>query len=289
MLRDLLKEGGLYTLVSLLTRGVNLFLIPFYTQHFSPQDYGMLDIITIFTLIVSNIFSLQMNQGMGRYVGEPKEGELSKIAYTSTAVWFSNGVLLAISLVLVLFPTPFINLLSEEAKIPLDTFRLAILTMFLTGVFYLFNVQLRFMRKVKTITLLSLTHALAGTALIFFFVLVKGFSIESIYISYNIILPILIIIQIYILKDQLAFQFNTKRLKKMLSYSLPLIPASIAVILMNFTDRIYIKELLNFQALGIYAMAGKFSSIITMVVVVSVWPSDHLSLKNNTVFPQKKR
>ncbi len=266
MLRDLLKEGGLYTLANLLTRGINLFLIPFYTVYFSREDYGVIEILSVFTLFITNIFSLQFNQGIARYTPEPKLNERHKIEFASTAILFSNGLLLLCTIAIVLFPDPVLNALSGDTKVPRDTLSFAVITMFLNGVFYLFSTYLRFQRKSKAFTALNLAQALSGVILIFLMVIVWDMGINSIYLSYIIIVPIFILIQINLLKDHLVFRISRFKLKRLLSFCLPLIPAAIAVVVMNFSDRIYIKKYLDFGELGVYGMASKFSSIITMIV-----------------------
>ncbi|MEZ4938235.1 MAG: oligosaccharide flippase family protein [Crocinitomicaceae bacterium] len=266
MLRDLLKEGGLYTFANLLTRGINLFLIPFYTVYFTAQDYGVIEILSVFTLFVSNIFSLQFNQGIARYSAEPKLNHKHKVEFASTAILFSNGLLLLVTVLIILFPTPLSNWLSGDTRVPIDTIRLATATMLFNGIFYLFSTYLRFQRKSKAFAILSLSHALSGILLIFLFVMVFDAGINSIYISYIIIVPILIVIQMVLLKDHLVLKVNKVKLKKLLLFCLPLIPAAIAVVVMNFSDRIYIKKYLNYGELGIYGMASKFSSIISMII-----------------------
>ena len=46
--RDLIKEGGLYTIANLATKGISLLLLPFYTAYFTTQDYGVIEILMVF-------------------------------------------------------------------------------------------------------------------------------------------------------------------------------------------------------------------------------------------------
>jgi len=53
----------------------------------------------------------------------------------------------------------------------------------------------------------------------------------------------------------------------LMKFSSPLIPAALAYLILNFTDRIFIKELTNSLAeVGIYDMAFKFSSILSIIL-----------------------
>jgi O-antigen/teichoic acid export membrane protein len=56
-------------------------------------------------------------------------------------------------------------------------------------------------------------------------------------------------------------------LKKLMLFSSPLIPAAIAYLILNFTDRVFIKEMTSSLAeVGVYDMAFKFSSILSIVI-----------------------
>ncbi len=79
MLKDLIKEGGLYTVANFLTKGVSLLLIPFYTAYFTPSDYGVIDILVVFGAFFNAIISLQLGQGLGRYVGDTQIHTQKKI------------------------------------------------------------------------------------------------------------------------------------------------------------------------------------------------------------------
>ena len=103
MIKDLLKEGGLYTLANLLTKGVSFLLIPFYTAYFTPADYGVFDILGVFGVFVGNIFTLQLHQGLARYVADPESTENDRILYASTS--FLAVLLLMIELSMVQLPS----------------------------------------------------------------------------------------------------------------------------------------------------------------------------------------
>jgi len=268
MLRDLLKEGGLYTLANLLTKGVSLLLIPFYTAYFSPTDYGIVDILVVFGTILTTITSLQLNQGLGRYVGEPSIDEKEKKILASSAVWFSLILYCAVFVLLILFPHPFIRLLSnEEVQIPVNTFILAVGAVSINGIFYLLGVYLRFLRKTKPYAVLSFLHAILNIITTIYLVLYLDKGINGIYVASIAVAPAIIILQLISLKGHLVFALSHEQLKKLFKFCIPLIPAAVAYVALNFIDRIFIKEYLSFEQEGIYGVANKFASAISIVVM----------------------
>lgn len=268
MLRDLIKEGSLYTLANLLTKGISLLLIPFYTAYFSPEDYGIIEMLVVFGTILGNLVSLQLNQGLGRYVTDSDITDEKKKLIASTAIWFICIAYVVVSGIIILFPGVFIPALSNDhVLIPKDAFRAAVVAVSINGVFFMLGVYLRFLRKTKVYTLTSFFHALLSILLTLFFVLIMDLGIIGVYYASIVTAPIIIFFQLFALKDHLVLAFDNSLLKKLLKFSLPLVPASLAFITLNFIDRIFIKEYLSFDDEGIYAIGAKFASIISIIVL----------------------
>ncbi|MCB9225109.1 MAG: oligosaccharide flippase family protein [Crocinitomicaceae bacterium] len=266
MLRDLIKEGGLYSLANLLTKGISLLLIPFYTRYFSPEDYGVIDMFTVFGFFITGILTLQLSQGLARYVAEPTLKRYEKIEFASSAIW-SALFFLTISFVgLALLADPIINLLFEGVEVGHDLYFLALLTIYLNALFYFLGVYLRFIRRTKTFSFLSFIHALCTILLTWLFVAYFKYEIKSVYYAYIIVVPFLIVTQYILLKHKIKLIIVKKRLTELLRYSLPFIPVSIAVILMSFTDRLFIKHYLDFNELGVYGIGFKFNAVIAVFV-----------------------
>jgi len=279
MLKDLLKEGGLYTMANLLTKGVSLLLIPFYTSYFTTEDYGVIDVISVFGAMITTIVSLQLNQGMGRYVAE--ESDINKKRYASTAIFVIVAIYLFVASGLVLFPSNLINFLStDELVIPTQTFIYSIYATFLSATFYFLGVYMRFLRMVKQFSIMSFMFALANILSMLYLILIKDMGINGIYLSSIIISPIAIVVSLYLLRNHIILYIGKLEFKKMFIYSAPLIPASIAYLLMNTIDRFYIKDLMSFEAVGIYGIAFKFSTVITIVLTGFTMAMNPITFQN---------
>ena len=266
MLRDLLKDGGLYTMANMLTKGIGLLLIPFYTIYFSTAEYGVRDILMVFGLFAGNIFSLQLNQGLARYVGEPTLNPLKKKIYASTATIAVVALFTVFSAICFIFSRQIADLLSSSYQISVQTFRIAAGAIVFNNIFYFLNVYLRFLRKAKTVSALSFAHAILGVVLMFFFVFYFDLGVDSIFLPFVLVVPVLIAVQLYILKEHLILSFNGSYFKSLLKYSIPMLGGALSLVTMNFTDRIFINEMIGADSLGIYSLGSQFASIIGIVV-----------------------
>jgi len=267
MLKDLIKEGGIYTIASFFTKGISLLLLPFYTSFFTTSDYGVIEILLVFGGLVNALVTFQLYQGVSRFLGEADLTVESKIKIASTGLFFVMFTYSIFSTFIILFDDFFINILSSDVNIGKDVFLLAIISTAINGVFYALGIQLRFLRKVKVFAITSFLHAILNIGFTILFVIFLESGLKGIYMASIVVTPIIILVQFYFLKDNLKIYFGRKELKKLWIFSYPLIPAALAYLVLNFTDRIFIKDILSFNELGLYGVASKFSSVITIVIL----------------------
>jgi O-antigen/teichoic acid export membrane protein len=67
--------------------GMGIFMIPFYTRILTPKDYGFIELLTIFGMVVSVFLNLEIYQAVARFYPEaPSADDKKKIV--STSFWF---------------------------------------------------------------------------------------------------------------------------------------------------------------------------------------------------------
>jgi len=263
MLKELLKEGGLYTLATLLTKGVSLMLIPFYTSYFSTEDYGLLEYLAVFGGFINGFFSLQIYQGLARYVADNSTSIEDKKAFASTGLYATIAMFSLFSLI-IFFNRPFYT----EKLIGGNNQHLLILftiQLCLSNVFHYLNTYIKYDRNVKLFALISFVYSLLNIIIIIFLVAGLSFGIESIFYASMVTSALFIIFQIIVLRKKLTLKFSKNHLKTLLKFSLPLVPAVLSFTIMVFTDRWFIKEYLNLSELGIYGVGYKFSSVVVII------------------------
>ena len=75
MLRRFLRDSAIYGLAGILVRSVSLLLVPIYTRILSPTDYGIVDLITLFTAFVGVTVALEIGQSLARYLPDADSNE----------------------------------------------------------------------------------------------------------------------------------------------------------------------------------------------------------------------
>ena len=66
MLRQLLRESAIYGVTGLVTRGLQIVLVPVYTRFLSPVEYGALDYVLMLAALANLTVALEITQGLAR-------------------------------------------------------------------------------------------------------------------------------------------------------------------------------------------------------------------------------
>lgn len=267
MIQQFLKEGSIYTLSNFATKGISLLLIPFYTAYFSPADYGILDYLSVLSGVINAVFSLQIAQGVSRYLGDDALSELEKRKLGATGI---NAIFTVYSLtaVFLLLTQHFWKTINETStnEFTDSIFQLMIINTCINALFFQLGIHLRFRRKTIAFAWLSFIQSLANIALILTLVIYGKMGIEAIYWSSTIIAPFIVGFQLYLLRKEYLFYLGWKELKMILAFSIPLIPAALAMLALDITDRFVIAQKLSLNDLGVYSVGAKFPSILTLLV-----------------------
>ncbi len=265
MLKQFIKDSFVYGISGIITRGITIFLVPFYTRVLSPADYGIIDLIAIISSIVIIIFPLQITQAIARFYPDCKTEKESK-EFASTALFFSI-ITFSIFLILIqIYAIPLSKTLLENHKM-VNILRVAGLSIFINGMFYFVQNQLRWRLEPKKHMICSLTFSLITVVLSIYFVLIIKTGIIGVFWARVIGGLIGLIFGFYFSRSSYFLFFNTSRLKNLLSFCLPLVPSVIGVYLLNYIDRISIKSLMTLSDLGLYGIGFRVASVVGLIML----------------------
>ena len=242
---------------------ISFLLLPVYTHFLSTASYGESDMINVYASILISIATCCVADGI--FVFPKKEDVIGKSKYFTSGLLFVFISFFIIALLLLLLDLLFgprqevllmdkwwIYLMSFSIFVQLYTQQFA-LSLEKTIIYSLSGVVLTILTASLAIILLpkygldgyllSLVLANIGSALFSFFSSKQHhyFSFKAVDISY---------------------------LKNLLYYGIPLIPNSVMWWLMNGLNRPLMETYLGLSAIGIYSVAYKFPSVLSMVFQV---------------------
>lgn len=247
----------LFAIGSFGSKLINFVLVPLYTFYLTTDEYGIIDLITVTIAMLIPIFSACIYDAVLRFSMDKK---------SSQKEIFSNGLFFSLMGILVMgiiiYPI-FIYFNLFDSYLPLILVLLAFQV-----IQSLFSQFTRALGEVKTFAINGIltTFIIAILNVILIVNLNFGIlgnliaSIIGIFISNTFLF---ISVKIYSYIDYKMINIGT--LKKLLKYSVPLIPNSISLWVTNSISRYFILFFIGISGNGLFAVANKIPNLISMV------------------------
>jgi O-antigen/teichoic acid export membrane protein len=262
------KNSVIYGVGNLSSKLIGLILLPLYTSVLPLAEFGKLAMLETSGQVLVAIFSLNLNSAFFRWYWDKEYSGKQKSIFFTILV-FLAGMVLLMSAGLVAGASGISSLLldtPQNAKL--------IRLMAITASFDILGIiPLSLMRLQERPVLFITSNIIKFTAnLLLTILFIVGFhhKLEGIYeaqIIGNIIF--FIFLSGYIFKHAEA-KFEAGILKEMLSFSYPLMLASIAGFFITMTDRYTLKFMNGLEQLGSYQFGFKVSNSIKIIVVNSL-------------------
>ncbi|HOJ50767.1 MAG TPA: polysaccharide biosynthesis C-terminal domain-containing protein [Spirochaetota bacterium] len=250
--KKLIFNTVIYGIGNITSRLIGVIMLPVYTRYLSQSDYGIIDLLTTTILLTMPIFSFNIIEAVFRFSLDniPKE----KV--------FSNSIFLAISgWIIMVFFYPFLRFIDFIRDYTV-LFYLLFLLQSIESVIKQFSRGIN-LNKVYMISDILYTVVLTLTNILFIIILgtgINGYLISMILASFFDILYLSCKVGI---KDKLSFNYIDRNIaKEMLIFSIPLIPNSL---FSNMSNRYFILYYLGLAANGIYGVANKFPTLISLL------------------------
>lgn len=260
MIKTFFKHGFIYSFSSFLSKGLSLILLPIYVRVLSSADYGFLDIAVIIGSLVNFIVTLEIGQGIARFYGS-LDNIQDRIKMASTAFWFTIcGYVIFIACALFL-KTNILSIL----KMNDINFLLVICYYAVNGIFLFLQNQFRLQLQAKLNVFINILNLLVTAFSTVILLLVFKMEIAAMFLGMIIGNTVSSVINLYLLKE-IQFVFDIKILKSLLSFSCPLVFSSIAFIVATGIDRFVIKAIMTLEDVGMYGIAYRLSSPMSLIM-----------------------
>jgi O-antigen/teichoic acid export membrane protein len=264
-IKQLGAESVIYGISGTIAKSIGIFLIPIYTRIFSPSDYGIIALITTLMGLIGMFIALGLDNSSARWFYDTDLKDDRKYTISS---WFWCQLITGSVITggVVLF-SPIIarTLLGSEKYTILIVF--AVVATTLETFSRVLSNWLRYQRRAWSTTIFSTASALGTIALIILFVIVFRRGLFGIYSAKLIAIIISAVAAASMLRSWIrpAF-FSWNRLKEMLVYGLPLVPAAIASWITLSSDRFILQLFHNTSEVGLYSVAATLASGVALII-----------------------
>lgn len=261
-----IRDSAIYGGTAALARGLPILLLPFYTRVFTPHEYGIVDLLTVLAVFVNLTLALEISQGVGRFYAEARDLD-DRVAYASTALWFTLAVYTAFAVAAYAAAEPLGKAILGTAE--RGVVHAAVLSMWVGGVFYLSQNQLRWRLDPWRFAGTTLTYACVASAVTITSIEEFSAGVRGVFYGQLAGAAAGALVGLLQAREDYAFRLDLAKLREMLAYSLPLVPSSVGVFIAYYVDRFAIRKLMTLSDVGVYAAGYRVASIVGLVTVAA--------------------
>ncbi|MEZ5490844.1 MAG: oligosaccharide flippase family protein [Gammaproteobacteria bacterium] len=257
--------GSIYLLANIVNRSAGFILIPLYTYTLSLEEYGLLAIVMAVSDLLAILFGMGFTAAMTRfYFDFDNDSDEQKLVISTTLLGF-----FALSLIILIFAYPIarltVSVLFETTEY-LGVFVFAIAGLIFTLLFEVVVGYTIIQKKAWSYLSIAISKAVLFIAsnLILVFYLKLGVP-GVIYATVISLGSLSLILSVGILRT-VGTGFSFPLMREMVSYGIPLIPASFADAALPVVERHFINVLVGPSAVGIYSLGHRLASMLQMFI-----------------------
>ena len=262
-LKQLGSDSVIYGLSGIVTRMIGIFLIPIYTRLFVPKDYGIINLINTTFFLLGLLVVCALDNSASRWFYDSKEEADHKKTF-GTWIWFQFILSATVAIIIIVLSPYLVHTFFKEDGKPIY-FILPALTMITNMLPAVINNWYRVHRRPVATVVFSVSQALLTIGLSVWFVIILHWHITGVFAALAISSAIFSLVALQQMHGWLNVKyFSKERLKPMLKYALPFIPAAIAYWLLNSTDSYFLAFFKDKAEVGLFGIGASVASGIIL-------------------------
>jgi O-antigen/teichoic acid export membrane protein len=264
-IKNTIKESVVYGLSKISSKLVAFLLLPVITSYLSVNDYGIYVRVESLWQIFWAILLFGLESGVIRWFTLINDEIQRKKFLFSVTIFLLIFNLIFFLLVSILSPQLSFLIFESGNYTKLILFASAIAAC--EAFSFLFFLILRIERKAFSYSLLSILNSVILLALQYYFLLTFVNKLEGIFLA-KILAPLsIVIILIPYFYKYIKIGWESKLLKELIVYSVPVVLGSLAITLLNQADKFILGRLGSSVDAGIYGLATYITGLITMLII----------------------
>jgi O-antigen/teichoic acid export membrane protein len=262
-LHQLISESFVYGLSGVISRFLTIFLVPIYTRIFVPEDYGVMSLVTTTVTLISILVTLALDSSAHRWYWDTADTLHRKITLASWT-WCQMTVSVIFAILVFAFSGWLGVVLIGRANAGIY-FRLVAITIPLNGLNTVVTNWLRMQRRPWATMSYSLGITLVNILVTIILVVFLGWGLIGVYVAQILAGTIGTGTSLILLKDWVnPRRFQWSRLKIMLRYGFPLIPAGLAYWTITLSGFYFVRFFSSTSEVGLFQVGSTVASAVAL-------------------------
>jgi O-antigen/teichoic acid export membrane protein len=259
--RNLIKDSSVYGAGALVNKLIPVALLPILTRYLTPEEYGIVAIFSVYTAIAINFVGFNLPAALMRNYIDFSRNELSQyvgsaffVIFMGLAFWFGISY-------------SFRGFISQVSTIPANWVPMIIIVAFFQIVISIMQIMWRMERRAAHFAIFQtfLTGSNLGFSILFVVVFLWHWQGRLLGLVFSAVIGGLLGVFFLYQKGYLKFQFKKEQAKSMLLFSVPLIPHTLSMWVMTASDRLFIANMVDVTAVGLYSVGYAVGQLIQLL------------------------
>jgi O-antigen/teichoic acid export membrane protein len=280
--KELFKHSIVYGLTSSLQSVLGFILLPILTNYYTTDTFGVYSILLLLSAVSSAIFYFGASSAVGRFYYDEDTTQYRKKIVTTALIITIAGAFILISLSLLFAPKLSVQLFQTNRYA--RSIILALAGSALTFLVNLMTLLLRYQKKSLFFLATMILSVLSNFAITFILLTKFKLGINAplwgVLISNLVAFVILLFSQLQFLTTEL----EKKYFKSILNFGLQASVAGLLFYILEWVDRLIMKDLLTLSQVGIYSLGYRLGAILNIVVILPfslIWAPMRMQYANN--------
>ncbi len=279
-MRRLARHSAIYGIGGLVSRILATILLPLYTHYLPPNAFGQVEAITAATAVLAIVLQMGIASAFFRFYFDAKE-QTAKLTVIRTSFWFTMATA-TVGLVLgVLFAREIAHVLGLGHAVWLV--RAGAVGLWAQTNYQQLTALFRVEERSKAYALASIANVVVTVAAMVVFVAVFHWGAIGLVVG-NFTGTLVVYLALLAYRtEQLGLEFDRALFRRMQTFGMPLVPAALALWMINFIDREFVIWYKGLREAGVYSAAVKIASVITFVMIAfrTAWPAFAYSIDDD--------
>src|ERR671910_2573817 len=279
-MRRLGRHSAVYGLGGVVSRVLAVFLLPLYTRYLDTDDFGAVGLVVALSAVLVTILRLGISSAFFRFYFDSSE-PAKRLLVVRTAFWFTIGSATAGLAAGLILAEPIADLLGlDDANLVRAGF---------VGIWAQMNYEqltalFRAEERSTAFVLASLANIAVTVGATVLLVVVWEQGALGVIIGNFTGTLVVYLALLAVHREQLGLQFSRPLLREMNRFGLPLVPAALALIAVNFSDRFFLVHLASLEEVGLYEIGVRIASAMVLLLTAfrMAWPAFAYSIEDDS-------
>ena len=264
-IQELVKHSVVYTLPAIAGQFIHVLLVPVYTRIFVPAQYGIIAGVNLAVPFATFLLMFAMESAIVRFYYEGQDDREKKLVASTGLYFVAILSVLVTAIAVIFFRSDISHLVLDDREYSL--YFVVALAAIPFGLCYKLALDiLRLKFQVTRRTVISIAYMLVNIGLTIYLVVFLRIGIIGIFLSTLITNVVFMSAVLFLVRANYTLAFSTAKLKEMLRFCAPLVPATMAYYVFQYADRYLLIHLTNLEEVGLYSIGLAIASALFLLV-----------------------